>query len=454
MSGSVQGAAVVPELLAALGPALGRGVAPANRGGPRIWWADRRLDVEGLALGSVQALASAVNARVPGARIGLDAAGVAASFDSFSRLRVNGRAPTAFAPLSGFHEVADGWVRIHANYPHHEAALLRALGVDGARAAREALARLTAGEIEDRVSAAGGVAAAVRSESAWAATPGARALADEPWIRFDSVNRAMPRPRPARGGGLPLAGVRVLALTRVIAGPAAGRILGALGADVLRIDPPRMPELPDQFLDTGWDTRSAEADLREGPAAGRVRELLAGADIVLLGYRPRGLAALGLTPAELARDYPGLAVVALDAWGDVGPLADRRGFDSIVQAAVGIADLYASGAGPGALPVQALDHATGMGMAAAAVALLRDREGEGGGVAHLSLAATAHALLRLPRPAGGEGLRDLETRERVLSGAEGSLTYAPPALLRRGAPLEFRVGPPAYGSGTLRWLSE
>src|SRR5690606_9521116 len=109
-------------------------------------------------------------------------------------------------------------------------------------------------------------------------------------------------------GRLPLDGIRVLDLTRVIAGPVATRDLAFAGADVLRIDDPRLPEIGWQHLDTGQGKRSATLDLRSPAGAADLRELLAAADVVVTGYRPGSLDRYGLAPEDLAERYPGIVV--------------------------------------------------------------------------------------------------------------------------------------------------
>lgn len=448
----------VPALWQGLAPLLPEQVKPAQWTGPRWWWAGR-LDVEGLALGSLQALATAVSAEASHAgsisRVTLTSAGVAAAFASFAHLLINGAAPVGFAPLSGFRRAADGWVRLHANYPHHEQALLKALEVKNADDVDAALREIPAAAVEQSVTACGGLAAKVRTPADWAASPPGQSLADEPWIRTSTVAVPGKEPRTAdRSRGL-LAGLRVLDLTRVIAGPSGSRILGALGADVLRVDPPALPEIGHQHVDTGFDKRSAVADLRQPGARGEVRSLLAEADVVLIAYRGGSLARFGLDPASLQEDFPGLAVVSLDAWGDTGPWAGRRGFDSIVQAATGISDLYGTGPGedwrPGALPVQALDHATGLGMAAAAVALVSARRRGLSGSAHLSLARTALELMHLPAPPPGVVPQALAVPLRGCRSGYGELAFVPPPLIIDGRQLEFHRPPQMYGASPLAW---
>ncbi|WP_394162730.1 CoA transferase [Galactobacter valiniphilus] len=351
-------------------------IAAVQVTGPRRWWGGP-LDVEGLALGSSR-LAAAALARLigrPGA-LSLRSERVAAAFDSFRLLRVGGEPVRGFAPLSRFWPCADGWLRTHANYPHHRERLLAALGLgegSGPEAVGAALARLTAAEAEHRIVERGGVAAAVRSRTAWEASAAgveASLFAQAPLRLAPAVSHTeaepwRPEPRHARA---PLSGLRVVDLSRVIAGPTASRTLAALGADVLRLDPPALPELRDQYLDTDTGKRRASVDLRA--EAARIHALLAEAHVVITGYRPGSLEALGFGPAQLALRHPHLAVASLSAWGP-GPWAERRGFDSIVQAANGIALEYRDGHGhPGALPVQALDHATGQLLVAGLASLL------------------------------------------------------------------------------------
>jgi crotonobetainyl-CoA:carnitine CoA-transferase CaiB-like acyl-CoA transferase len=209
-------------------------------------------------------------------------------------------------------------------------------------------------------------------------------------------------------------GLRVLDLTRVIAGPVCTRFLGALGADVLRIDPPGHPDMRrGGVADTLLGKRSAALDLGDAGAARVLHRLLDGADVVVCGYRAGSLDRFGLAPDELAARHPALVVVYLDAWGHTGPWGERRGFDSVVQAATGIAARESQdGVTPGALPCQLLDHGTGYLAAAAVLDGLR-RQAAGGGavIRRLSLARTALWLLTAtqlgqPQPTSPAGPSD------------------------------------------------
>ncbi|WP_018154858.1 CoA transferase [Demetria terragena] len=422
--------------------------------GPRRWWGGV-LDVEGLAVGSVASAVSAISAlcstNLPWP---MRVERVAASFTSITALSIDGVHPPGFAEMSGFYRTADGWIRVHANYPHHRERLQQALSATTRDEIQARLGEMSCSDAEREIRAVGGIAAAVRSRAAWVASEQHRANRDRPWICFeestDTNTRAAWTPRSDHE--LPLSGMRVLDLTRVIAGPSATRFMAALGADVLRVDPPHLPELQDQHVDTGFGKRSALADLRRPESVDQVHELLTRADVLFLGYRRHSLAAAGLTAEQLRERHPHLVVVTLDAWGSSGPMEHQVGFDSIVQAAVGIADDYRKPDGsPGALPLQALDHASGYGMVTAAAQLLAARaRGEGAGSAQLSLARTADRLYAMTAPdAAIESLQPVETFR--VDSAYGHLEFVPPPVDLPDRPLAYPSPPSRYGADELGW---
>jgi crotonobetainyl-CoA:carnitine CoA-transferase CaiB-like acyl-CoA transferase len=322
--------------------------------------------------------------------LAVDVGHAAEAFRSERHTRVTGEAPSrSWSPLSGVHRAADGWVRLHTMYPHHAAAVRDALGAD--RAAE--VARRSAIEVEERVLAAGGAAAALRTREEWLETGPGRAIREEPLVAIEKIGDAPPeRPGPA---GVPLAGVRVLDLTHVIAGPVCGRVLAAHGADVLHVTPPHWPVLLDLARDTDFGKRQCTAGLGD-----ELRALVAGADVFVQSYRPGSLARKGFGPADLARLRPGIVLVSLTAYGHTGPWRDRRGFDSLVQMACGIA-AHAGVDEPRPLPAQALDHGTGWLAAYGVMTALRRRATEGGSWhVRLSLARTAEWLHDLGRQEG------------------------------------------------------
>jgi crotonobetainyl-CoA:carnitine CoA-transferase CaiB-like acyl-CoA transferase len=349
------------------------------------------LPVNTLACGSVAAAGLAGAALRGGERVHVDPQQVAVAFRNDQLQTVNGKHEPGFAPLSGFFEARDGWVRTHANYPHHRVRLLRALGLpdEATRdAAAAAIAERSAQEVEDVVTADHGIAVRVRPVAEWMTSEAGRAVATHDLLRVAPAAGAQPVAVPRRP--------RVLDLTRVLAGPVATRTLAQLGCDVLRVDSPHLPELEAIHLDTDAGKRSTLVDLHNEHARHRLHELLARADVLVTGYRPGALAAYGLDPDHLAERHPHLVCATLTAWTPSGPWGRRRGFDSIVQAATGIALIESrDGASPGALPAQALDHATGYLLAAGVLTALRRRAAEGGTwrvEAHL--ARTAHWLLQ------------------------------------------------------------
>ncbi|MEU9886432.1 CoA transferase [Sphaerisporangium sp. NPDC051011] len=363
--------------------------------------------------------------------------------------RVGGEVAAMWAPLSGDYRTADGWARLHCNFDHHRDAALRALGLplDADEAAvAEACAGRTALDVEEAVTEAGGCAAAMRSRAEWKAHPQSAAVADTPLMAIgrmdDHGSRAAPglpgtdtglgadtEPgadvAPAGVGGGPLGGVRVLDLTRVIAGPVASRALAAYGADVLRVGAAHLPEVPGLVVSTALGKRSCEIDLRTREGAATFRELVAGADVLIQAYRPGALAALGFGPDDLAAIRPGIVCVDISAYGTRGPWAGRRGFDSLVQMATGIAHEGGDGDRPVPLPAQVLDHATGWLAALGALAGLQRRRSEGGSWhVELALARVAQWLDGLGRVDGRDVAEpDASDLLETMHTPQGRLTY-------------------------------
>ena len=322
--------------------------------------------------------------------------------------------PPTWDPVAGDYRTADGWIRLHTNAPHHRDAALAVLGAPPERqAVAQAVARWGADALESAVVAAGGCAAAMRSAAAWAAHPQGAAVAREPLIAWEAGGAGATGLSGAQVDR-PLAGLRVLDLTRVLAGPVATRFLAGFGATVLRLDPPGWDE-PGVLPETTLGKACARLDLTDPAGRTRFEDLLATADILVHGYRSDALARLGLDTAARARLRPGLIDVSLDAYGWTGPWRARRGFDSLVQMSSGLAEAGMTCAGadkPVPLPVQALDHATGTLMAAACLRGMTRRLATGRGcAARLSLARTAALLATAPPPPAHDPLGDPSTEE-------------------------------------------
>lgn len=306
--------------------------------------------------------------------------------------------PPVWDPIAGDHRTADGWIRLHTNYPHHRAAVLRALRLPADGASRDSVAALVerreGAELEAAVVTEGGPAAVLRSSADWfASEPGRAARSQRLTVgTAPAAGIALPAAR------LPLTGVRVLDLTRVIAGPVCTRFLAAYGADVLRIDPPGFAEVPALLPDVTPGKRCAALDLGTGPGRNRFLALVRQAHVLVSGLRDGALAGLGLGLPVLRAANPSLITARLNAYGFGGPWRGRRGFDSLVQMSCGIAYLDAD-AEPSPLPAQALDHATGYLLAAAVCRSLTHllRTGNPADVS-TSLVATANLLQDLPVP--------------------------------------------------------
>jgi len=298
--------------------------------------------------------------------------------------------PPLWDPVAGDYATNDGWIRLHTNAPHHRAAAEKVLGACADRAAMASkVAQWAKSDLELAVVEAGGCAAEMRSWAQWQAHPQGQAVNAEPLIQF--ADNSHQSAKPWQGSvAQPLAGIKVLDLTRVLAGPIASRFLAGLGANVLRIDPPTWNE-PGVVPEVTLGKRCARLDLHDKTDRAVFESLLKDADILLHGYRADALERLGYGVAERQKLAPGLIDVSLNAYGWSGPWQNRRGFDSLVQMSSGIADAglqWKRADKPTPLPLQALDHATGYLMAASAIRLLGRR-----GSARLSLARTAKLLI-------------------------------------------------------------
>ena len=334
-----------------------------------------------------------------------------AALECCSHFSIDGRVPPIWDKLSGLYpcggeEGAAGWVRIHANFAHHRDGALRLLGLpEGSESERadviRALGRWTALDFESAAADAGLVVAALRGFSDWDAHPQGQAVAQRPLLSIEKIGAAAPLTLPPLARqSRPLHGLRVLDLTRILAGPVGGRALAAYGADVLLVNAPHLPNI-DAIADTSRGKLSAHADLRSTGGRADFERVLREAHVFVQGYRPGGLAQLGYAPQQIAALRPGAVVVSLSAYGASGPWASRRGFDSLVQTATGYNDAEARAFGSGpprALPAQILDHATGYLIALGAQAALLRQQTEGGSWhVQVSLASTAFWLRGLGR---------------------------------------------------------
>src|SRR6266487_834821 len=385
--------------------------------------------------------------------VSVDMRSAAIEFRSERYLRIDGKPPSEYHdPIAGLYRCGDGrWVRLHTNLPHHRDGVLALLGCSHDRAAvQRALDQWRGEALETAAADAGLVVTACRSFAEWDAHPQGRAIARLPLFSIDQIGDAPAQPMGA--ADRPLAGVKVLDLTRIIAGPVCGRTLAAHGADVLLITASHLPAMEPLVIDTGRGKLSTYLDLRQTSGRETLASLLRDADIFVQGYRPGAIAGFGFGPQDVARIRPGIVYVSLCAYGQEGPWASRRGFDSLVQTASGFnaAEAVASGASePRPLPAQVLDHATGYLMAFAAMSALA-RRAERGGNWHVrtSLAQTGYWLRHLGRIDGmtcpDPGFDDVRDRLEDTPSGFGRLTAVrhaavmtetPPHWVRPSVPL-------------------
>ena len=337
-----------------------------------------------------------------------------AALESCGHFTVDGRAPVVWDKVAGLYPCGGdgrgGWVRLHTNFAHHRDGVLRLLGLpSGSGSERAAVAaaleRWTALDFEAAATDAGLVVAAMRSHEDWLRHPQSQALAGLPLVEIERIGEAPPLPWPTLAvASRPLESLRVLDLTRILAGPVAGRTLAAYGADVMLVNSPNLPNI-DAIADTSRGKRSALADLRTAAGAAALRSALADSHVFLQGYRPGGLAALGFGVDAVVQCRPGIVYATLSAYGRLGPWSERRGFDSLVQTATGFNLDEALAVGepaPKALPMQVLDMASGFLLVfGIAAALGRQRQEGGSWHVQVSLARTGQWLRQLGRVDGG-----------------------------------------------------
>jgi crotonobetainyl-CoA:carnitine CoA-transferase CaiB-like acyl-CoA transferase len=339
--------------------------------------------------------------------IAVDLKAAAASLVSYSLLRRDGEKlpdPHGTNPVTGFYQCADGrWIHLHGGFPRLAMRTLDLLNAgNDPKAILESVSKWSSLALEDALAYMQLCGAVVRSEEEWRA--GVQGRVVPPPIVLKKLGEAPPlRLSDSR---TPLGGVRVLDLTRVLAGPACSRILASHGADVLAIRAERLPTAEQFDLDMGAGKRLAFLDLATPADSEALRRLVRGADVFVDSYRPGALSKLGFSPAALAHIAPGMTYVSVSAYGTEGPWAGRRGWEELVQAATGIAVEQGAFIAarrknrretfPELIPAAVLDYTTGYLAAAGAMAALLRRIREGGSwLVQVSLAGTAMWLQSL-----------------------------------------------------------
>ncbi len=372
--------------------------------------------------------------------------------------------PPTWDSVAGNYPCLDGWIRLHTNAPHHRKAALQALLIEDsakAPATRDKVAEVLLGigkqELEDSIVDNGGCAAAFNTAREWASHPQGSAVSTEPLVHFNKYEETAPNNWKA-DKEKPLKGIRVLDLTRILAGPVATRLLAGLGSDVLRIDP------------IGWDEPAAAPDVTLGKRCARLnlktsndrevfKRLLSSTDILIHGFRAGAMCDLGFDSTQLREIKTNLIEVTLNAYGWTGPWKQRRGFDSLVQMSCGIAHEGMRLLGkdsPYPLPVQALDHSAGYTMAAAAIRGLSERVQSGSGsTSKVSLARMAKLLMQHQSGTGTEifgpaDSKDFQTDIEQTVWGPAMRLLSPLSVSGTTISWDFPAGP--LGSAEAKWI--
>jgi crotonobetainyl-CoA:carnitine CoA-transferase CaiB-like acyl-CoA transferase len=287
------------------------------------------------------------------------------------------------------------WIQLHGGFPHLGQGTSKVIGSEHTVASiAAAVARWNSQPLEDALAEAGMCGVICRSGDEWRATEQGRALLPLPPVEIVRIGESEPKPLPA--GNRPLAGLKVLDLTRVLAGPVSGRTLAEHGAGVLHIASPKLPSVPPYVLATNPGKLSAYLDLDTPDDADQLLSLVADADLFVQGYRAGALERRGFGVEELARRQAGLIYVSVNCYGPVGPWRERPGWEQLGQSATGLAMGQGTPDRPDLMPAQACDYTTGYFTALGALIALGRRAREGGSYhVRASLCQTGMWLERL-----------------------------------------------------------
>ncbi len=400
--------------------------------------------------------------------ISVDATHAAAALRSYTRLRLVDRDETPGLNMAARQRVLGGivparegrYVQLHQSF-NDGPEICKELGLGGeptreeveaAVALRDAF-ELQAGFIARKV--CGGV---VMSKEEWADHPQGRAIAEWPVVRVTKIAESAPEPLP--DGDRPASGVRVLDLTRVLAGPTCAKTIAEHGADVLHVTAPHL-DRPGPFdIETGIGKRQISIDLNDPEQAETMRSLLAEADVFSQGYRLGTLARRGLSPTDLAELRPGIIYVSENCYGHVGPWSERPGWEQLGQAATGMSyrEGTASPSGvPRLAPAAVNDYTTGFLAAYGAMVALARRATEGGSWhVQASLSQTCMWYQRLGDDNDLEDADPGDVRRFVAemdTPAFGRIEYLRPALSMSVTEPHWDLPPAPSGAHEPAWLA-
>ena len=397
--------------------------------------------------------------------VSVDRRRAAASLAGFRHLRLDGRpfpAAQGDVPTMAIYRCADGrWIHLHGALPHLRDGTLALLECADERAAiAAAVAQWPSFELEDALAEARQCGAVLRTAAEWGAHPQGLATAAAPLVEVIRIGDAPPRPwtQAAR----PLDGVRVLDLTRILAGPTCARTLAEHGAQVLHVSSPELPNIPIFIPDTGHGKRTAFLNLTDSAARDSLAGLLDEADVFSQGYRTGALDRIGFGHEDTARRRPGIIYVSINCYGHSGPWVHRPGWEQLAQSCTGIALMHSNRSmhadtAPEVIPAAPADYCTGY-LAAQGVMAALSRRALVGGSWHVraSLARTAMWIRELGMTTSDE-IRHPPTRSEIESWSMtrdtdwGRLSALSPIAEMSATPPHWDLPAAPLGSHVPRW---
>ncbi|MEO7729005.1 MAG: CoA transferase [Burkholderiales bacterium] len=349
------------------------------------------------------------------------------------------------------------WYMPHFNLPHLHDRVIGVLGCESnADAVKKAIAKWDSHELEEAVAAARACGSIIRSNAEWLEHPHGKMLSGKPLVEITRIGDSAPIPFPK--GDRPLSGIKVLDLTRILAGPIAARTLAENGADVLMVTAKHLPQVPEHVKDTSHGKRSCFLDLNKPDDVATIKKLAKDADVFSQGYRPGIMDKHGLSPAQLANEHAGIIYLSISCYGDGGPFSGRGGWEQIGQSATGIC-LDNGDERPKLLPASACDYTTGYNGAYGVLLALARRAREGGSYhVRVSLCRSGMYIYKqghVKYPDANMGLSAAELNSILIesTGGHGTLRHLGPVLKMSETKPYWDKPSPVLGANKPEWLA-
>lgn len=371
-----------------------------------------------------------------------------------------GQLAAARTAANGFHRTRDArHVFLHPSFPESTRRLLRVLDCpDTDDAVKSTVEKWDGIDLENAIAAAGACGGLARTPEEWDTSQQGRILTTRPVVEVIKIADSTAEPF-RKDGDAPLSGIRVLDLTRVLAGPTCARTLAQFGADAMVISSPNLPSVPYFVTDTGHGKLAAFVDLSNDDGRQRLCELVRESDVFSQGYRQGALERRGFGPIELAQLRPGIICTAINCYGHEGPWRERPGWEQLGQTVTGMAVIHGGIDNPKLQPGAVTDYTTGFLAAFGSMIALQRRALFGGSyLVRVSLAQTAMWLRALglageDRLAACKALDDGEIGSFSLHRQTGfgGMTFLRPPVQMSATPARWRRGVVPLGSDQPIW---